>query len=598
MGERLQELIKYLSESDYQPIGADNIINPQEEKPDLIEVQKQVRTSAEHVTSSGAEDWLNAPDKESRAADFGMKKPGLVPYTSLVRPTGKTPYFATRWRKVDPNAAEKEVNIIPVENFQGDIKQIYDAWKQYVGQQEEADSQDLMLPLLGLQDFIEEGRKGVLAQIGNRVIGLASIEVDEMGEARVSILSAAPKEIEEGEEAYVEDALREGLETYVDEHEWNLITSTDANVEQESLKKAYRSIRISKAKFTDAEKASKAAAAKAKGWFPKTGDWMNPGNWITSKEEAIKEHGADHPMFREGEDIPVQQRGTQEERRRGQKYPEGAMKAEDAWGEGKAREGYSMGGMKIPKGSTDVILNPDPNAKQQAWYRNTKGIPLILRTTKHFKEADTIKYGRGNEFAADEDVILNKVREEVANGREEAQVLLMMALTSMRPGNTRGKMVYGATTILGENIRINGDKVDLQFTGKSSVPVVLPTIENKELAQMLWDKKGQKTKGNLFSVTDHQVRRYFDEWIVGEKGVNLGDKGYKPYDFRTLGARKMTVEAISKMPVPTSKQEYDQAKTSVITAVSRGLGNSPQVAETSYIDPMLFEDWPDYDSLD
>ena len=120
MTTHLQKLVKYLSESDYQPVKGYNIINPpthcthetadcdcqeientadctcQTDECDCQEIEKQV---GEHVTSSGAADW-KTPD-QGHGSKFGLDKPGLTPYTSLVRRVGKVPYFATRWRKTE-----------------------------------------------------------------------------------------------------------------------------------------------------------------------------------------------------------------------------------------------------------------------------------------------------------------------------------------------------------------------------------------------------------------------------------------------------------------------------------------------------------------
>jgi len=573
--EELQEIIKWLSERDYQNVEGDNIINPQFEK-DGHKVEKQ-----EHVTSSGAADWLESPDK-TPTTTFGLKKPGLVPYTSLVRRTGKTPYFATRWRKVDPEAEKEEINIIPVENFQGDLEQVYDAWKKYVGQQEDADSQDLLLPLLGLQDFLEEGRKGILAQMGNRIIGLASLEVDDMNEARLSILSASPLEIEEANESYVEDALREGLETYVDEREYNLITSTDANVEQESIKKAYHHIRLAKAKLPDQDKQVLAQEARRRGLLPQTGDWLKPGRWVTREEAKALGVTSD----------AKQQRETSEERQRGRYSEQKDLVSPEEGAEKGIQPGKTAGGYPIPEGATDIQLNPDPDALVQAHFRNKDGKARKIYSNEHHDRKTNEKYGRGREMAMDEPAIINFLDEERAKGVVEAEVLRLMAWTSLRIGNAREgegeEQAYGASTLLGKNVIINGSQVELHFTGKAGQPIELE-FDNEALAQMLWDRKGQKTKGNLYDVTDNHIRRYLELKMLPALG--LQEKGYLPKDFRTLGARAMTVEAISKLPKPTSKREFKQGKKAVIMAVARGLGNTPDVAEKSYIDPILFADW-------
>ena len=467
---RLEELQKWLSEADYKTVDAENQINPGERhhkgSDEYREIQKQ-----EHVTSSGKEAWLDAPEGDAPSTSFGLKKPGLVPYTSLVRSPGKTPYYATRWRKVEPKGGREEINIVPVEAFQGDLKQVYSAWKGFVRQKDESESQDLLLPLLGLQDFIEEGRTGILAYLGNRIIGLASIDVDDMGEARLSVLSAAPKEIEEGSEDYVEDALREGLETFAGEKEYNLITSSDANVGQEVLKKAFRTVRIAKAEFSNAEKIANAAKAAARGLVPKSGDKMNPDYWITPKQ-FIEENGQEafDAMQSKG---GKQTKETQEERARGsyeKTKAKGYISPEEAVERG-AKPGFTLGGFRIPDSAVGAVeIDPDPNALKQGRYQNEKGKWVGMYTKAHFEQQDLIKYGRGRDFATDMPTLMDFINQEQRNGSTEAEVLKLMAMTSLRIGNAEDtnpeERLYGATTLLGKHVKLEGSKVELHFVGK------------------------------------------------------------------------------------------------------------------------------------
>jgi len=603
MGKHLRKLIKYLSEGDYQTVDAENQLNPHEKKH--TELQKQ---SGEHVTSSGAAAWLNVPDKNA-SGDFGLKKPGLIPYTSLVRRPGKTPYFATRWRKVDPKAEKEEIVIIPIETFQGDLKQVYEAWKEYVGQHDEDDSQDLLLPLLGLDDFISGGRGGILAQINNRIIGLASIEVDDLGEARISILSAAPKEIEDGNDLYVEDALREGLDTYVEENEWKLITSSDANVQQADLKKAYRSIRLLKQAANlgqskdDLHRQAQAAWAKTEGKIPETGDPLYPGRWLKPEEfAAIFGDEAAAAAVEDDTKGGKQGEGTQGGRARGA-YDKtkklSLVSPEDAVKQGMT-PGLLANGKKIPnaaRGRT-VELSTDPKALKLGRYRNNKDKWVSMYSKEHITNQATKKYSRNRMMAMDEPVISKWLKEEADNGRPEAEVMRFMAWTSLRAGSqeslsTTGVEVqsFGASSLLQKHVQINGSQVTLEFTSKAGVAAKFE-YDNQELATMLYDrmkKGGFRPTQQLYQVTDDQVARYMK--LTMNKTLGLEEKNYSPKDFRTLGARSMTLQAIGEMDAPKNRQEFNKARKAVAVAVSKGLGNDVDTALASYIDPMLFEEW-------
>ena len=671
MSTHLQKLVKYLSEGDYQPVKGYNIINPpthctheitdcdcpckhetdecicQAAICDCQDIEKQ---KGEHVTSSGAKDWMT-PD-EGHAGKFGMKKPGLQPYTSLVRRVGKVPYFATRWRKTEVKGLPAEVKIIPVDNYTGDLEQVYDSWELYVKEKDgQEDTKDLLLPLLGLQEFIEEDRKGILAQLGNRIIGLVSIMVDELGEARISILTASPREIEDGKEEYVEDALREGLETYASSREWNLLHSHKEDMEnlarQSSLKKAYRlmkdmpyvpSVEAQESIAADkADRANKAAEARKKKWVPKSGDWEYPDSWIKSEDTWMKTWAKENNVdlsTEEGKEKAQtaleahknkggkRKAGTREGRRRNpysmNKYPEeNRIKVE--WSEDiTTADGQPASGWLRDAEPGSITKNTDPNAEHQFWYRNKKGDQRIVWRQGFQQDNADYKWHRGREFAEHVPAIMDKLREGIAAGYPKSEIPFMMAITSMRlggkePGQRAGTPTRGVSTLLGENIRLDGDKIEIRVVTKATskkkdtkqVVTKLGPFENKELADILRSKNvpevGQsaegKNRGHLWpDVSTEAVRNHWDEFIVGKNGLQLPtaqdpetdqQSGFQLKDLRTFGGRTAFLEAVEKRGTPRTKEEYNEIKAEAVAAVAKRLGNDSKTALKSYIDPVL-----------
>ena len=718
MTTHLQKLVKYLSESDYQPVKGYNIINPpthcthetddcdcqeienttdctcQTDECDCQEIEKQV---GEHVTSSGAADW-KTPD-QGHGSKFGLDKPGLTPYTSLVRRVGKVPYFATRWRKTEVKGVAAEVKILPVETFAGDLSQIYDSWKLYVDEREE--TKDLLLPLLCLQEFIEEGRKGILAQIGNRIIGLVSIMVDELGEARVSILTASPKEIEDGKEEYVEDALREGLDTYTSEREWNLLTSDEGDngdvVKQQLLKKTYRkeNYSIAKADFESpakaklrAHKEKRAAEEKELGHVPKTGDWLAPGRngWINPEVMAELQGWDMESEEGQAEMAKLQAYGTPEgkggaqtshdpkDRRRGsgegikakrgsaiKKYDEKNLRELDVKEDGtpdiddtfKLADG-SLASQRLA-GWTDVVVNDDPNAAHQAFGFNPQGVRRTLPHTKEQQENSDLKYHAGDVFSENIPAMMELIEAGVETGDQNAQALFFIAITGMRLGNAKeatGTKVtnpstkeeeihrtYGASTILAKHIAIGGPNKDeihifapmktnatrVIFAGESVTQ--LPMIKNKKLADLLLSKGagdlyknktgemdvkrgGKNSSGvtvntsnkSIFRTDDKKIERYMEQWIVGKGGLDLPnavdpktgkEKGFSPKDFRTNSSRTTLTMSVARQieerGMPQTIEQYNQMESGVWDDVAAMLGDTPDVARKSYIDPKLLQ---------
>ena len=683
MSTHLQKLVKYLSEGDYQPVKGYNIINPsthcihevadcdcpcKHETPECTcqtaecDCQEITKQKGEHVTSSGAQDWMT-PD-EGHAGKFGMKKPGLQPYTSLVRRVGKVPYFATRWRKTEVKGLPAEVKIIPVDNYTGDLEQVYESWELYVNEKDEReDTKDLLLPLLGLQEFIKEDRKGILAQLGNRIIGLVSIMVDELGEARISILTASPKEIEDGKEEYVEDALREGLETYASSREWNLLHSHKEDMEnlarQASLKKNYR---LEKAKVKGQAEAKKQAAKQAmaakmkeRGLVPKTGDWMAPGRggWISPEEWADENNiDLDSEKGQKALDALQNKGGAQasfdpEKRRRGpttmRKYPPENIKAVE-WSEGMTLADGTRYDNTL-RDATEIYLNTDPDAKHQGWYKDKNGKQMTLRSLGYKQSKEDAKWLRNNELAKNMPGVMDTLRGGVAAGDQNAEALLFITVTGMRLGDeseltgTRnpetGEIAptYGASTITGKHIALDGDNIYIfaplkttnrdKFEGESVTK--LPKINNKELADMLRSKGAAElvkkkdgttgikkvgknsagvgiSQGAMFPKANaDSIGRYMENWVTGPGGLDLpkdaDGKGFTPKDLRTLTGRVTLGASMDRLGVPATKEQYNEFKAKAIADVAKALGNTPRVAEASYIDPVLFDAWPDQDDL-
>ena len=170
-------------------------------------------------------DWLQKQQGSVNLVPPRMQGEGtvrnyrLVPYSVMVNRMGKAPYFSTRWKKVTSNAGvSMDFHIIPVENYKGDFATLYDIWKKYVSSFSDVGEREidgLLVPLIALQEIIYKQFDGILLTQENRVIGLVSLNINEKDEANVSILSASPYDINNGNEEYIETALHEGVDQYV-----------------------------------------------------------------------------------------------------------------------------------------------------------------------------------------------------------------------------------------------------------------------------------------------------------------------------------------------------------------------------------------------
>ena len=278
-----------------------------------------------HDTSG---DFMEVPPMVGRQ---GIRNYRLVPYRVMVRGAkGRAPYFSTRWKKVSINdkSDQSDFNVIPIENYNGDLDVLLDAWKHYINTVD-GDKYSLMLPISALQEIIYKHFEGILLAQENRVIGIVSLEVDENDEGRISILSASPYDIQNGNEKYVEDALRSGIKQYTNSKSINLVIDNNEEDEEEIT----------------LQKLLSPAEARQRGWVPQSGNWQSPKRWIMpqaaqqgktkeqkpdpSKAKAdVKPKGGEPKAKRPRAKLPVVEEEPQVEEKRGRGRPKGTGSAQ------------------------------------------------------------------------------------------------------------------------------------------------------------------------------------------------------------------------------------------------------------------------------
>ena len=222
----------------------------------------------------------------------GERNYGLVPTTVMVNTPGKSPYFAIRWKSVQEVEQDKgEFYIIPVDSYDGDLHVIFDAWKAYVNSFE-TEQDNLLIPLVALQEIIFNEYDGIFMARDNRIVGIVSLRVDENYEVEISLLSAAPPEIKDNQEEYIEEALHAGVQQYVESRDYHLVDYDEEEEGEETEEEEVDSGDINKSEMinelwgdsirllkevTSLSIYEHMVVAKL---FPKSGDPKNPQHWI------------------------------------------------------------------------------------------------------------------------------------------------------------------------------------------------------------------------------------------------------------------------------------------------------------------------------
>lgn len=269
----------------------------------------------------------------------------------------------------------------------------------------------------------------------------------------------------------------------------------------------------------------------------------------------------------------------------------GYSKSGDRWvdKDGKPAPGKIQARLKelvVPPAWTNVRVNPDPNAAMLVKGKDGKGRNVYKYSKANSEALSAEKFERLKAFNSIMPSVQKQSLTDMQNARltrperDAAAATYLISRTGFRigsEGDTGAKVqAYGATTLLSKHMRISGSTVDLSFIGKKGVEIN-HSLEDKHLASYL---KGRS--GKLFDTDATEVRRYFKA-VAGEQ--------FKVKDMRTWKGTSIALQAVAKLPKPTSQTAFKKSRLAVAKTVAAVLGNTPTVALSAYIDQTVFARW-------
>jgi DNA topoisomerase IB len=176
--------------------------------------------------------------------------------------------------------------------------------------------------------------------------------------------------------------------------------------------------------------------------------------------------------------------------------------------------------------------------------------------------------------------ITDQLRKDAAAGDEESKVLYLITQTGFRiggEGDGKAKeQAFGASTLRGEHVRVEGDTVHFDFPGKKGVRQQ-HSVTDPVIADMM---RGAVPGEPVFKTRDAKVR---DTWKK--------HGGEKVHDIRSHVATETARAALARLvpPKPKNKKEFDSLKKMVAEEAARKLGNRPAESLKTYINHSVFE---------
>lgn len=244
-----------------------------------------------------------------------------------------------------------------------------------------------------------------------------------------------------------------------------------------------------------------------------------------------------------------------------------------------------------PPNAFNVMLNPDPNGHILSLWTDSKGRAKGGKYNKaHDVASSQSKFERAKAFNDAMPKIKRRIIRDLESGdskeREAASILYLVYKTAFRIGgaaDTKAEVqAYGASTLLGKHVNVNGNKITFDFIGKKGVRIH-KSLSDAMLAKIISDRKTEQWSNPLFSVGGGAVNQYL-------KSISNDDFSVK--DFRNWHATSIALNFISKKvgPAPDEKR-FKIWQKEVATKVAKFLGNTASVSLNEYINPNVWDAW-------
>jgi DNA topoisomerase-1 len=242
-------------------------------------------------------------------------------------------------------------------------------------------------------------------------------------------------------------------------------------------------------------------------------------------------------------------------------------------------------GARVPPAWTDIWITTNPKSPIQAIGRDSKGRRVYLYTAEHMGRATVAKFSRLKAFGKVYPTLIKKVGQDIKIS-EEALVLYLISKTGFRIGSNSETLAtvkaFGASTLRCSHVKVEGDKLSFDFTGKKGIQV-RKVLKDAFLARDIGGRCVGSADQKLFKTTDDEIRAYLHSIP--------GGSGFTVKDFRTYLGTLTAFRKIKTMPVPRNRSEFKRYRKEVGETVARELGNSTKIALNSYVSPEVFCVW-------
>ncbi len=168
----------------------------------------------------------------------------------------------------------------------------------------------------------------------------------------------------------------------------------------------------------------------------------------------------------------------------------------------------------------------------------------------------------------------------------------ILDLSAVRVGGeayARERGTEGLATLRRDHVATRGERVDLNFPGKSGRDVRVE-LQDRALADAVRALRRRRGGGDeLLAWREGRVWRDVRSQDINEYVREVIGCEATAKDFRTWHANVLVIAELAGGPVPGSTHERRRRLVAAVNAVAEHLGNTPAVARRSYVDPRLLD---------
>jgi DNA topoisomerase I len=252
--------------------------------------------------------------------------------------------------------------------------------------------------------------------------------------------------------------------------------------------------------------------------------------------------------------------------------------------------------LKVPPAWEGARIAQSPSAKVQAIGYDSAGRLQYLYHPKYRERKEREKFERILRFSdalpSMRRVTSNHLRHKYLD-REKvlATMTRLMNAAYFRVGEeryTKKNRTYGITTLRRKHLRMEGDTLIFEYTGKWG----------QQQRKAVTDARLRRIVEECLALPGYEIFKYHDE--SGEvKDVKSRDLGayvkevmgpeFTPKDFRTWAGTLIAAVTLAELGATENLEQAEENVLSAVDAVAERLGNTRDIARASYISPRVID---------